>query len=593
MSFTATYSPDDNKLRLYSSVRLDADTFARVKAAGFKWAPRQDLFVAPMWTPEREDLLLELCGDIGDEDTGLAERAEERAERFEDYSDRRAAEASAASEAVHKITENIPFGQPILVGHHSERHARKDAERIEQGMRRTVKLWETSEYWKRRAAGALRHAKYKELPAVRHRRIKTIEADQRKSERTLKDSQALLTMWGRDGLTHEQAMRIANADYLSFSFPLADYPRQPPASQYEGPMSLWSALDGGVIAAAQAAALAVGVHTRRIARARRWLAHYENRLAYERAMLAEAGGIIADRAGGAEKDGGCQCWASPRGGWSYIKAVNKVSVTLLDNYGHGDNFKRTIPFDKLTAVMSAAEVRAKREAGELIDLPDGTGFILRFCAPKDGAQSPADAAPADAGSRTTQGEDIAAMRQALAKGVKVVAVPQLFPTPAAVAARAVELLEIEEGQEFLEPSGGTGALVDAVLSACPTAKPFIVEINSALAEALATKYAAPEDDAAGQCRNVLQGDFLECNGNLGRFARIVMNPPFANGADIRHIEHAATMLKPGGRLVAICANGPRQQSQLRPKASHWEELPAGSFTDQGTAVNTALLLIAR
>src|ERR1041384_6450701 len=87
---TATYCPDDNKLRLYSLTRLDAETYARVKAEGFKWAPKQDLFVAPCWTPSREDLLLELCGEIDDEDTSLVDRAEQRAERFEDYSDKRA-----------------------------------------------------------------------------------------------------------------------------------------------------------------------------------------------------------------------------------------------------------------------------------------------------------------------------------------------------------------------------------------------------------------------------------------------------------------------------------------------------------------------
>jgi hypothetical protein len=39
------------------------------------------------WTPSRADLLLELCGEIGDEDTSLVERAEERADRFDSYSD--------------------------------------------------------------------------------------------------------------------------------------------------------------------------------------------------------------------------------------------------------------------------------------------------------------------------------------------------------------------------------------------------------------------------------------------------------------------------------------------------------------------------
>jgi hypothetical protein len=90
MSYTATYFPEDNKLRLYSSSRLDAETYARVKEAGFSYAPKQELFYASMWTPHREDLLLEMCGEIDDEDRTLVERAEERSERFSEYSDKRA-----------------------------------------------------------------------------------------------------------------------------------------------------------------------------------------------------------------------------------------------------------------------------------------------------------------------------------------------------------------------------------------------------------------------------------------------------------------------------------------------------------------------
>src|SRR3954468_9974507 len=88
-TYSASYSPEDNKLRLYASERLPRELYDRVKAAGFRWAPQQKLFFAPMWTPEREDLLLELCDDIGDEDTSLAERAEERSERFEGYRENR------------------------------------------------------------------------------------------------------------------------------------------------------------------------------------------------------------------------------------------------------------------------------------------------------------------------------------------------------------------------------------------------------------------------------------------------------------------------------------------------------------------------
>ena len=110
MSMTATYSPEDNKLRLYSSTRLTKDLYDRVKAAGFKWAPKQELFVAPMWTPGREDFLLELCEEIEDEDTTLVDRAEERSERFSDYSDKRAEDAARAHKAVEAITEHIPLG---------------------------------------------------------------------------------------------------------------------------------------------------------------------------------------------------------------------------------------------------------------------------------------------------------------------------------------------------------------------------------------------------------------------------------------------------------------------------------------------------
>jgi len=65
------------------------------------------------------------------------------------------------------------------------------------------------------------------------------------------------------------------------------------------------------------------------------------------------------------------------------------------------------------------------------------------------------------------------------------------------------------------------------------------------------------------------------------------------GADIEHITHALTMLKPGGRLVALCANGPRQSTSLRPmseaRGGEWEVLPADTFKEEGTGVRVALI----
>src|SRR5262245_28121705 len=241
----ATYSPEDNKLRLYPAHRLDAETYARVKSAGFVWAAKQNLFVAPMWTPDREDLLLALCDDIEDEDKSLVDRAEERAERFDGYRENRAHDAERAREAVAAIADNIPLGQPILVGHHSERHARRDAERIENGMRKAVRMWDTAQYWKARAAGAIRHAQYKERPDVRHRRIKGLEADKRKQEKIAKRARDFVKLWSKldepakDGSDASPELRKKRAIYLA-GIDNGDYStKYQHPSGYVGPLSLW------------------------------------------------------------------------------------------------------------------------------------------------------------------------------------------------------------------------------------------------------------------------------------------------------------------------------------------------------------------
>lgn len=178
--YTATYSPEDNKLRLYSGFRLDPEEYAKVYAAGFRWAPRQDLFVAPSWSPAREDLLLEMCGEIGDEDTSLQERAEAKDERCSELAGKRGADADSAFAAADRIAKQRPFGQPILVGHHSEASARADQRRIHQNMDRGCLMWKRSEYWKARAGAAIDAAEYKLRPDVRARRIKKLEAERRK-----------------------------------------------------------------------------------------------------------------------------------------------------------------------------------------------------------------------------------------------------------------------------------------------------------------------------------------------------------------------------------------------------------------------------
>ena len=96
---------------------------------------------------------------------------------------------------------------------------------------------------------------------------------------------------------------------------------------------------------------------------------------------------------------------------------------------------------------------------------------------------------------------------------------------------------------------------------------------------------------------VIAGDFLAKNvGGPGRALRSNRHEPaFSHGADIQHVQHALGMLAPGGRLVAVVANGPRQTEKLRPVIEEmggtWEPLPADTFEEQGTSVRTALIVV--
>ena len=633
-TLNATYSPEDNKLRLYSSSRLDADLYSRVKEAGFKWAPRQGLFVAPMWTPRREDLLIELCGEVGDEDTSLVERAEERADRFGDYSDKRASEAHAAREAVQAIAGRIPDGQPILVGHHSESRARRDAARIENGMRRAVNLWETSEYWTTRAQGALRHAKYKELPGVRHRRIKGLEADRRKYQREIDSAEALSKLWKEETLTLEKAKGIAGYDHLRF--------------REEGNAfgtSLYEMLSRDNVDIEQIRDRALRAHAQTAAWYGRWTAHLDNRLAYERAMLGETGGLVSDRfaivVGGQVLIGG---------EWYAVHRVNKSNGrinSVTTPAPKSMHWRTTL----VTSIESVQDYRAPESASavaaakpQLANYP-GEGFLemtraewgerdtnykgTRTVAANEShgpykyrhahagrgvykqvyitdakrVDPPAPVAP-QAGPVAVdhtpipvpevrayvprERNEFDTLREQLEHGVQVVSAPQLFPTPEDVADRMVEEAGIVAGDRVGEFSAGTGRILAAIFAAHDRDGIMVtaIEINRSLSEALAARY----EDV-----NVICADFMECGDEIGTFQKILINPPFANGQDIAHIQRALGFLDVGGRLVAICANGPRQNEILLPlveaHGGTWEELPDGAFVESGTNVRTVLLTI--
>lgn len=167
-------------------------------------------------------------------------------------------------------------------------------------------------------------------------------------------------------------------------------------------------------------------------------------------------------------------------------------------------------------------------------------------------------------------------------GIQTVSSPQLFPTPSNIAARMVELADIQTGERVLEPSAGTGRIIAELPFDCQV---VAVEINHSLSQLL--KGMRGFNQLA-----VFNNDFLNLRPEIFEpFDAIIMNPPFQNGDDIRHIKHALNFLKPGGRLIALCADGPRQARALQPLADMWEPLPPGTFKEAGTMVNVVLMKI--
>lgn len=148
---------------------------------------------------------------------------------------------------------------------------------------------------------------------------------------------------------------------------------------------------------------------------------------------------------------------------------------------------------------------------------------------------------------------------------------QFYPTPETVAAAAVEMAQIEPDHSCLEPSAGMGGLADLM----PKAKTVCVEISELHCEVLKAK-----------------GHHVECADFLkwqitGKYDRIVMNPPYSEGRWQAHIEHAASMLELGGRLIAVLPASAKGKNVLPGLNHEWSQVYSNEFA--GTSVSVVIL----
>lgn len=172
-----------------------------------------------------------------------------------------------------------------------------------------------------------------------------------------------------------------------------------------------------------------------------------------------------------------------------------------------------------------------------------------------------------------------------------------FETPAAVVERMCEKADLCRGLVCLEPSAGrSGQLVFPMLDAKPK-RLDCYELQDKNADRLDERicnYLAP---ASREHVTVTTADFLTITP-VRKYNLVMMNPPFAKRADLRHVMHAKDFLVEDGRMVAIMSAGVEFRNDtptrhfrewVASKGGTIERLPEDSFRESGTGVNTVLV----
>ncbi|MFA0308980.1 hypothetical protein BH581_03050 [Vibrio splendidus] len=133
----------ETKLMGLSKVRFTFEQVTKALIDGYL-SPLNSDEKKPTPPPQDNTRKVVALGDYQERQEAKRDRLEERAAKAEAISNERSNTAST-------LGKMLPFGQPILVGHHSEAKHRKHAESINTNMRKSVEAQDKAEYLSRRA----------------------------------------------------------------------------------------------------------------------------------------------------------------------------------------------------------------------------------------------------------------------------------------------------------------------------------------------------------------------------------------------------------------------------------------------------------
>lgn len=170
---------------------------------------------------------------------------------------------------------------------------------------------------------------------------------------------------------------------------------------------------------------------------------------------------------------------------------------------------------------------------------------------------------------------------------------QFFSTPSEIADLLVGYAGgITSTDNILEPSAGTGAIIDAIHRANPDVVVDCFELMPENKEILIKKTNI----------NLIGDDFYSAPTKSleGKYNKIIANPPFSSNQDVKHVLKMYEILKPGGTLAVIMSRHWMFSSdRLCVSFRNWIErisakeyaIPEGAFKDSNTNVATIALVI--
>lgn len=174
MEPVAEFNLHNNQLIFYPHRKLSKEEWERfTRQLRMSWGRGRKCFYG-VWAPEREDAILEYVDTVEviiDDDAGYTDRLG----RFDRYTTKAGQRAAQRFRAAAALVEGIPMGQPILIGHHSEKRHRAALERHDRHMCQGIEEQRKKEHWAARVKAVEAHRERLERPQTIFNRIKKYE----------------------------------------------------------------------------------------------------------------------------------------------------------------------------------------------------------------------------------------------------------------------------------------------------------------------------------------------------------------------------------------------------------------------------------